>query len=218
MRQSAVILIACGLVVGALLIAFFGGSNRRSATDPIGSVPSPATAVTNETPPTSDTADESPEPESGLSPTNATLDVPTSTEADSSRELTNPEALELRDERFGWARDSRDPYAYAPTIKVTPAFPPEAIPLELSGFVLMEYTVGADGTIGPIAVLNASSPLFEFTAIRSVERYKYAPRIEQGQFVGTNGVKTLIVYGEPNDVPSVQDATEQIFVSVPDTE
>jgi len=138
------------------------------------------------------------------------------TEQDEQRALTNDEALRLRDERFGSYRDFGDPYNYVPIRKPEPRYPPEAALLGLSGFVLMEYSVTSDGVVDHIAILDASSPLFELEASRSVGQYRYAPRIDRGAFVDSQGLKTLIVYGDPEGVPTVDEGTDKLVVSPPD--
>ena len=217
MKISAALLIACCLVFAALFIASFGGSNSSRPTVQEAAVETPTTETPIDAPPIRDLMEEPITPVSGVDESSESPDIQALVEAANRRELTNAEALQRRNAIFGRVM-SRDPYTYVPTIKVAPEFPPEALQLEMSGFVLMEYTVAADGTIGPIAVLNASSPIFEIAAIRSVGRYRYAPRIERGQFVDTDGVKTLIVYGEPENAPSVEETTDRIFVQAPDTE
>ena len=64
----------------------------------------------------------------------------------------------------------------------------------LEGYVILEYTVTKQGTVRDPVVIESSSSLFERSAIRSAERYKYKPRVIDGEPVEVPGVRTKISF------------------------
>lgn len=71
--------------------------------------------------------------------------------------------------------------AYTP-----PAYPPRAAARGLEGWVDIEFTVGADGTVRDAAV-KAAEPAgtFDRAALNAVERWRYEPRLINGAAVDT---------------------------------
>ncbi|MBW3549742.1 MAG: energy transducer TonB [Proteobacteria bacterium] len=63
-----------------------------------------------------------------------------------------------------------------PTKRVDPVFPPEAARSGTEGFVEVEFTVGADGKVESVSVVNAKpSRTFESAAVRAVKQWEFAP-------------------------------------------
>ena len=83
---------------------------------------------------------------------------------------------------------------YLPIVKVAPSYPSAAMSRGLEGYVILEYTVTKQGTVRDPVVIESSSSLFERSAIRSAERYKYKPRVIDGQPVEVPGVRTKISF------------------------
>jgi protein TonB len=83
---------------------------------------------------------------------------------------------------------------FLPIVKVAPIYPPRAAARGLEGFVVVEYTVTASGDTKDIVVLESSSNLFNNSAIDSVLKYKYRPRVIDGTPVEVTGVTTLIYF------------------------
>ncbi len=84
---------------------------------------------------------------------------------------------------------------YLPVVKVAPSYPRNAIRRGIEGYVILEYVVLPDGSVTDIRVVEASPPnVFDAAAIRSAKRYKYKPRVENGQAIRVEGVQTKIVF------------------------
>jgi periplasmic protein TonB len=60
--------------------------------------------------------------------------------------------------------------------------------------VILEYTVTKQGTVRDPVVIESSSSLFERAAIQSALRYKYKPRVVDGQPIEVPGVRTRITF------------------------
>ena len=63
------------------------------------------------------------------------------------------------------------------------------------GSVVLEFTIAADGTTKDIVVVESSPPgLFDQAAVEALGKWRYKPKIENGQPVERRGVKTRIVF------------------------
>jgi bla regulator protein blaR1 len=83
---------------------------------------------------------------------------------------------------------------YLPIVKVAPTYPPRAVARGLEGYVMVSFTVTADGSVADPTVLESSSTLFEQSALDATRKFKYKPRLENGVPVTTEGVVTRIEY------------------------
>lgn len=84
---------------------------------------------------------------------------------------------------------------YLPIVKVAPQYPRRALSRGIEGYVVLEYTVTKQGTTSNPVVIEAQ-PLgvFDKTAIKSALRYKYKPRVTNGEPVEVPGVRTRITF------------------------
>jgi len=65
----------------------------------------------------------------------------------------------------------------------------------LEGSVVLEFTITVDGTTKDIVVVESSPPgLFDQVAVETLAKWRYKPKIENGQPVERRGVKTRIVF------------------------
>jgi TonB family protein len=83
---------------------------------------------------------------------------------------------------------------YLPIVKMAPVYPPRAAGQGLNGYVVVQYTVTANGTVTDVEVLESSSPLFDRAAADSARQYRYVPRVINGELVEVPGVKTRIEF------------------------
>ncbi len=81
---------------------------------------------------------------------------------------------------------------YLPIVKVAPVYPSRAAQRGLEGHVVVEYTVTRQGTTKDIVVVESTSSLFERAAVDSAAKYKYKPRVINGEAVEVPGVRTII--------------------------
>jgi len=81
--------------------------------------------------------------------------------------------------------------------KLDVQYPTRALQSNVEGWVELAYTVGADGNVSNIKLLNASPPrTFEASATRAVSHLRYQPVIQGGKAIPV-GTQVRIVYRVP---------------------
>jgi protein TonB len=81
--------------------------------------------------------------------------------------------------------------------KLDVQYPTRALQNNVEGWVELAYTVGADGNVSNIKVLNASPPrTFEASATRAVSHLRYQSVIQGGKPIAV-GTQVRIVYRVP---------------------
>jgi protein TonB len=83
---------------------------------------------------------------------------------------------------------------YLPIVRVAPIYPARALSRGVEGYVDMGFTVTITGTVKDPVVLFSTSSLFERAATRAVLKFKYKPRVVDGQPVEVPEVKTRISF------------------------
>jgi len=83
---------------------------------------------------------------------------------------------------------------YLPIVKVAPQYPRQALKRKLEGEVVLEYTVTRLGSVTNAKVLYSTDPVFNKAAVDSALRYKYKPRVVEGQAIEVSGVRTRIKF------------------------
>lgn len=83
---------------------------------------------------------------------------------------------------------------YLPIVKVAPQYPRQALKRKLEGDVVLEYTVTKQGSVRGARVLFSTDPVFNQAAVDSALRYKYKPRVINGESVEVPGVRTKIKF------------------------
>jgi protein TonB len=80
-----------------------------------------------------------------------------------------------------------------PRVRVNPDYPPQAITRNIEGWVQVRFTVSAIGTVRD-AVVVASEPgtTFDDAALKAIARWRYNPRVENGEAVERVGLQTII--------------------------
>ena len=84
---------------------------------------------------------------------------------------------------------------FLPIVKVAPQYPSRASSRGIEGFVLLEYTVTKQGTvIDPVVIDADPATIFNSAAINSALKYKYKPRVVDGEPQEVKGVQTRITF------------------------
>ncbi len=84
---------------------------------------------------------------------------------------------------------------YAPVATVTPEYPKRALERGLDGWVVIEFDVNEAGLVENAHVVSARPRLiFDQSALAAVKRFRYAPRIVDGQAVVVEGVRQKISF------------------------
>jgi len=83
---------------------------------------------------------------------------------------------------------------FMPLVRVAPIYPHRARVQAIEGWVMLEFTITKTGTVTSIRVIESSHVMFESTAVRALEKFKYRPRIVNGQPVAVSGVEYQITF------------------------
>lgn len=92
----------------------------------------------------------------------------------------------------GLALDSGDG-EYLPIVKVAPVYPRRALSRGIEGTVLVEFTVSKNGSVKNPVIIEANPPdIFNQAAIDAALKFKYKPRVVNGEATEVAGVQNLI--------------------------
>jgi protein TonB len=81
---------------------------------------------------------------------------------------------------------------YLPIVKVAPIYPRRAQTRGLEGYCLLEFTVTKTGTVRDARAIECSSSLFERASVNAAGKFKYKPRVVDGQEIEVPGVQHII--------------------------
>ncbi len=89
---------------------------------------------------------------------------------------------------------------YLPIVRVAPVYPASAAHRGIEGECLVEFTVTATGSTRDISVVEGrcSHSVFRRPSVEAAARFKYRPRIIDGQAVEVHGVRNLFIYNLEN--------------------
>jgi protein TonB len=80
-----------------------------------------------------------------------------------------------------------------PLVRIAPDYPPRALSRGLEGWVQVQFTITATGTVKDAIVVNAEpKQIFDDAALKAIARWRYNPRVEGGVAVERVGVQTII--------------------------
>jgi protein TonB len=86
-----------------------------------------------------------------------------------------------------------------PIMRVPPEFPQRMLSRGISGWVLVEFTVDSLGRVVSPTVVDAQPANgFQRAALDAIARYKFKPRIVDGQSVPVTGVRQRILFNLQN--------------------
>jgi protein TonB len=95
---------------------------------------------------------------------------------------------------FGIAAGSADG-DYLPIVKVAPIYPQRAIDRGIEGYVIVEFTVAKTGSVkNPRVVEFHPSTIFNKAAVDAALKFKYKPRIVNGEPIEVHGVLNKITF------------------------
>lgn len=83
---------------------------------------------------------------------------------------------------------------YLPIIKVAPIYPRRALERGWEGEVIVAFTVTRQGTVKDVMVLESTRSLFNQAAIDAAQKFKYKPRVVNGEPIEVAGVKNRIAF------------------------
>ena len=85
---------------------------------------------------------------------------------------------------------------YLPIVKVAPIYPQRALSRGIEGHCVVSYTVTRQGTIRDPFIVedNCTSSLFHNASLQASQKFKYKPRVIDGQAVEVPGVQNKFTY------------------------
>jgi len=84
---------------------------------------------------------------------------------------------------------------YLPIVKVAPIYPRRAQTRGITGYCIVEYTVTKSGSIrNPQAVDCSPSGVFERASVKAAAKFKYKPRVVDGEPIEVAGVQNKFTF------------------------
>jgi protein TonB len=83
---------------------------------------------------------------------------------------------------------------YLPIVRVEPIYPRRAQSRGIEGFCDMEFTVTKTGEVTDAVALECSSSVFQSASTKAVLKWKYKPRVLDGDPIDSPGVQTRLTY------------------------
>ncbi|MCP4602845.1 MAG: TonB family protein [Proteobacteria bacterium] len=82
-----------------------------------------------------------------------------------------------------------------PMVRVQPMYPPSAAQRRIEGWVRMEFTISTTGSVIRAKVIKSQPPnIFDKAALRAIRKWKYKPKIVDGERVERRGVKVQLTF------------------------
>lgn len=82
-----------------------------------------------------------------------------------------------------------------PIVRIPPRYPQRALMRNVEGWVLLEFTITASGTVEDIRVVEAEPPnVFDQESMRALRNWKYQPKLVNGRPVAQPGMRDIIVF------------------------
>ena len=103
--------------------------------------------------------------------------------------------LNLRGNLTGFGLAGGSDTDVLPLVRIPPEYPPRALARGLEGSVLVQFTITVTGSVKDAIVVRADPPnVFDQAALAAIARWRYNPRVVNGQAVERVGVQTLIQF------------------------
>lgn len=85
---------------------------------------------------------------------------------------------------------------YLPIVKVAPLYPASASSRRIEGYCVVEYTVTTNGSTRDVQVVEdwCTYSAFQRPSVEAAEKFKYKPRIINGEPVEVTGVRNMFNY------------------------
>jgi protein TonB len=129
------------------------------------------------------------------------LDIPTTSNANTGQKL-NFDRLSIASsiDTGGVGLGAPTDGDYLPLVHIQPQYPRRAAERGIEGFAIVELTVTVDGTVEDVRVIEADPPgYFERAAERAAYKFKYKPKVVNGDPVPVAGVQYLFTFNLEDD-------------------
>jgi protein TonB len=82
-----------------------------------------------------------------------------------------------------------------PLVRINPDYPPRAQTRGIEGYVIVQFTITATGTVkDPIVVEAQPKGMFDDAALKAIARWRYNPKVENGTAVERVGIRTRLTF------------------------
>jgi len=82
-----------------------------------------------------------------------------------------------------------------PVVRVNPLYPPRALERGTEGWVELRFSISASGTVEDAEVTKSHpGKVFDRAALRAVRRWKYNPKIKDGNPVERHGITVRLEF------------------------
>jgi protein TonB len=81
-----------------------------------------------------------------------------------------------------------------PVFKAQPDYPERARRRGIEGHCTVQYTISSLGTVINPSVVSCSHAVFERTSIKAAEKFRYRPRVVNGESVAVSGQRNRFVF------------------------
>ncbi|MDH5465399.1 MAG: energy transducer TonB, partial [Thiovulaceae bacterium] len=80
-----------------------------------------------------------------------------------------------------------------PLVRISPIYPKRALRMRQEGSVTLSFTINPNGTVRNVKV-KSSKPkrIFDAAAIRSLKKWKFKPKLQNGKPVSQQGEQTIV--------------------------
>ena len=80
-----------------------------------------------------------------------------------------------------------------PLVRINPDYPQRALSRGVEGWVIVQFTITAAGTVKDAKVVDADPKgVFDDAAVKAILRWRYNPKVEEGVAVERVGVQTML--------------------------
>ena len=83
---------------------------------------------------------------------------------------------------------------YLPLVRVDPIYPRRAQSRGLEGYCILQLTVTPLGGTTDVRIIECSSSLFERASIQAAQKFKYKPRVVNGNAIAVPGVQYRMTF------------------------
>jgi protein TonB len=82
-----------------------------------------------------------------------------------------------------------------PLVRINPDYPPRAQQRGIEGYVIVQFTITATGTVKDAVVVEAQPKgMFDDAALKAIARWRYNPKVENGTAVERVGIRTRLTF------------------------
>ncbi len=82
-----------------------------------------------------------------------------------------------------------------PLVRIEPDYPPRAQTRGIEGYVIVQFTISATGTVKDAIVVEAQPRgMFDDAVLKAIARWRYNPKVENGVAIERVGVRTRLTF------------------------